>query len=44
MYMDSPILYRGLFDHFQSQHEEVMNTESGHEGKLSHELIAAAGM
>ncbi|CDH57157.1 predicted protein [Lichtheimia corymbifera JMRC:FSU:9682] len=21
----------GLFDHFQSQHEEVMNTESGHE-------------
>ncbi|CDH57158.1 predicted protein [Lichtheimia corymbifera JMRC:FSU:9682] len=32
----------GLFDHFQSQHEEVMNTESGHEGKLSHELIAAA--
>ncbi|KAJ8655407.1 hypothetical protein O0I10_008899 [Lichtheimia ornata] len=32
----------GLFDHFSSQHEEVVNTEGGHEGKLSHELIAAA--
>lgn len=35
--------YRGLFDHFANQHAEVENTEPGHEAKLSHELIAAAG-
>lgn len=32
--------YRGLFDFFGEQHEQVHSDK--HEGKLSHELIAGA--
>ncbi|CAO3701492.1 unnamed protein product [Rhizopus stolonifer] len=32
----------GLFDHFSKQHEEVRQTEEGHQGHLSHELIGGA--